>query len=476
MDFFEYHSLIHNNSSVEQFIADFDRLRMRCGADEDEEQMIARFLGALRPDVADIVQLQQFWTLYDVYRLALKVEKQLKAKTRVIPTRNQPPVRSSIASRTQTGAAPMKPSVGKSTGDANQTGARRCYKCQGLGHYARECPNKQLVTFVDDTTCVYDTDGEDMLHIDQQVLYPDRGEALVVQCVLSSTVDKTNDDTLWLRNNIFRTKCTAKGKVCTVIIDGGSCENMVATTMVDKLGLPVEDHPEPYQLTWLKKGNIVRVTKRCLVQFSIGNKYTDEVWCEVISMDACHLLLGRPWQYDSRTKHDGFHNTYSFKKDDFLEYSRNIAPLFLLALVVTEANDQIDQLHPQIVPLISEFIDVFPNDIPAGLPLMRDIQHCIDFLPGASLPNKPAYRMNPKEYQELHRQVTELLEKGLICESMSPCVVPALFVSKHGGAYRMCIDSRAVNKITINYRFPIPRFEDLLDQLHGAKIFSKVDL
>nr|GEX47850.1 putative mitochondrial protein [Tanacetum cinerariifolium] len=94
----------------------------------------------------------------------------------------------------------------------------------------------------------------------------------------------------------------------------------------------------------------------------------------------------------------------------------------------------------------------------------------------SAIPNKPAYRMNMKEFTELQRQVTELLEKGLIWESMSLCVVPALLVPKHGGTFRMCIDSRAVNKIVIKYRFPIPQLDDFIDQLHGSIIFSKINL
>ena len=133
-------------------------------------------------------------------------------------------------------------------------------------------------------------------------------------------------------------------------------------------------------------------------------------------------------------------------------------------------------LPKEIVPFNEELIDVFPKDLPKGLPNIRGIEHQINLIPRAVLPNKPAYRTNPKKTEELQRQVKELLDRGFVRGSLNPCVVPTLLVPKKDGTWRMCVDSRSVNNITVKYRFPIPRIDDMMDLLAGAQWFNKVDL
>ena len=100
---------------------------------------------------------------------------------------------------------------------------------------------------------------------------------------------------------------------------------------------------------------------------------------------------------------------------------------------------------------MEEFSNIVLEDILDGLPLMRNIQHHINLVPGVSLPNKPAYHLNRTQQDELQCQVEELMAKSMIQESMSPCVVVALLIPKKDGSRHMCVDSRAINKITIKY-------------------------
>jgi len=125
--------------------------------------------------------------------------------------------------------------------------------------------------------------------------------------------------------------------------------------------------------------------------------------------------------------------------------------------------------------LLKQFQHLFPEGIPSGLSPKRNIQHHIDLIPGARLPNKRAYIMNPKDTMDVQRQVKELISKGLVRESLSPCVIPALLVPKEDGSMGMRVNSVPLTRLQSSI-YPIPRLEDMLDELHDSKVFSKIDL
>jgi hypothetical protein len=163
------------------------------------------------------------------------------------------------------------------------------------------------------------------------------------------------------------------------------------------------------------------------------------------------------------------------KKGDIKHALALVGAIFMVwakSLLQVEGLD----LPRQIMELLEEFKDVFQDELPKGLPPIHGIEHQIDLVLGASLPNIPAYKCNPEEAKKIQRQVGELLEKSYVRESLSPYSVPTLLVQKKDGIMRMRMENRAINKITVKYRFLIPRLNDLLDELHGAVLFSKVDL
>ena len=127
------------------------------------------------------------------------------------------------------------------------------------------------------------------------------------------------------------------------------------------------------------------------------------------------------------------------------------------------------------VEVVRDYADVFPDELP-GLPPPRQIEFHIDLVPGAAPIAKAPYRLAPSEMKEIMTQLQELLEKGFIRPSSSPWGAPVLFVKKKDGSMRMCIDYRELNKVTVKNKYPLPRIDDLFDQLQGANFFSKIDL
>ncbi|KAK9697227.1 hypothetical protein RND81_08G023100 [Saponaria officinalis] len=372
--------LKQNEGIVESYLRDFEQLTLQCEIQERPEQKIARFLEGLDGRIADKVRLQPLWSLDEVVRFSVEDLR------------------------------------------------RKCYQCQGYGYYSRDCPTKKTLTLRD--VQEIEEQGELLSEATEEMtehetkkevtLPPDEGTALVVCRVMHSHPTPLEEDQ---RQKIFQTRCTVMGKICNVLVDSGSYTNAASTVLVEKLNLPTIDHPQPYKLRWLSKGTEVQVDKQVLLPFSIGKTYSDQVLCDIIPMDACHILLGRPWEFDRDVIHLGRDNTYSFKyegrkitltpmaspihhrsgpeicrkaKDSLLlkeaEFVKEASKQGVIyALLTKEVHEpQPEKIDSGVAELLREFIDVFPEELPPGLPPLRGIEHQIDLVPGATLPNKAA--------------------------------------------------------------------------------------
>ncbi|CAL8994908.1 unnamed protein product [Prunus brigantina] len=297
--------------------------------------------------------------------------------------------------------------------------------------------------------------------------------------------------------------------VVQAIIDPGSQKNLISEALVRKVGLDTTPHPKPYPLGWIQKDVDLQITKQCTFKFAITNRYIDEVTCEVVPLDVCQVILGSPYLWDRDAIHyrrlrkyrlvkDGkeFHinackpqATNNLLTDNLLianQAKRLVNSCGRFVLLMIRPQDQSSgavtlstlSLSPtqcsDIGKLQEKFKDLF-HDV-QGLPPRRAIEHEIQLVGDSPLPNLGMYRTSLMESNEIKKQIQGLLEQGVIKPSCSPCGSPVLLVPKKDEGWRMCVDYRALNKITIKNRYPLPRINDLLDQLHGARYFTKLDL
>lgn len=288
----KFRQCVQRTRSVEEYFEEFEQLKNRLESEESEETLMAQFLDGLQDRIARKVERQPYHDFGDLLHLAIQAEQHIQRKvastSRSKSHWNIPSVKNvdkakslEVESRFKKQTlAPSKEAQAEQGKFKNNQRARdiTCFKCQGKGHMAKKCPNNRVMIVT--STGDYESQDENEENEDgseDDVEYPDVGELLVTRRMLSIMVEPETMQ----RENIFHTRCTVNSKVCSLIIDGGSCTNVASKYMVEKLGLRTTKHPRPYKLRWHNDEVELKIADQVTVQFSVG-KYSDQVLC-----DAC---------------------------------------------------------------------------------------------------------------------------------------------------------------------------------------------
>jgi hypothetical protein len=286
------------------------------------------------------------------------------------------------------------------------------------------------------------------------------------------------------------------GHKLDVMIDSGASANYISRESIRRLQIPTRKRQNVSVITFAN-GQPYTCMYFCHVKFKLSKNLSPLIQFNVVDMKF-DAILGKKWLSRSTpqpvidfARHtvyigDVFIQGYSRPSHapvlSAMQFKRSIrhdqAYLCIVRNEDSSSSPAVTKMvdNPAMQELLSQYQDVFPDDLPKDLPPSRNVDHHIDVLPGSLPPSRPTYQLSLAEMDELRRQLDDLLDRGFIRPSKSPYGAPVLFVRKKEGDMRMCVDYRALNKQTIKNTYPLPRINELLDRLNGATVFSKIDL
>ncbi|XP_058741205.1 uncharacterized protein LOC131613564 [Vicia villosa] len=342
---------------------------------------------------------------------------------------------------------------------------KRCFRCGKAGHEVADCTRKEVICF----NC-----GEEG-HISTQCQKPKKAQTGGKVFALAGTQASGGD-------RLIRGICFINSMPLITIIDTGAKHCFIAAVCVKRLNLELSSMNGEMVVDLAAKGSVTTslVCSKCTLSVFDRDFILDLV---CLPLSGLYVILGMNWLEHNYTHINCYDKSVRFStpveegEAEFLsarkvkDLIKDEALMFSLMVSLSVGNQAvIDELQ-----VVRDFPEVFPDEIP-DVPPEREVEFATNLVPGSRPVSMAPYRMSPSELTELKKQLEELLDKKFVRPSVSLWGAPVLLVKKTDGSMRLCVDYRQLNKVTIKNKYPLQRIDDLMDQLVGARVFSKIDL